>query len=289
MNLSLEPWDDLLGTCPIRKGCLFPIEPYLIWRFEFIDHPDRQCSNCSVWSRTRIWSDGQQQLISLRLTWYLLHRLGDNCAGSVMFLSNCSPRLLAHTMLHATHLSSIVTTWLILRPVATQRRLSTRDIPSACDTYTSPHLVCSEMSIAKRIRDTGEACGTLACTWYWTIASPSITISNSLSKWNFPVICNRSPSVYLTFFKLPILPFSVVRKAASMTLARMPGIWPWPRLHELYRPWWEPHEWLTILYCFWFVHRLVTPFFERLPTAVPCQLSRPHFPCSSAAIWSCRL
>jgi hypothetical protein len=54
-----------------------------------------------------------------------------NSAASVFAVSNCSPRLLAHSMLFAAHLSSIETTWLTSLPVATQPRSSTKDSPSA--------------------------------------------------------------------------------------------------------------------------------------------------------------
>ena len=56
---------------------------------------------------------------------FLWPRLRVNCAASDFAVSNCSPRLLAHSMLFAAHLSSIVTTWLPSLPVATQLRSST--------------------------------------------------------------------------------------------------------------------------------------------------------------------
>jgi len=58
---------------------------------------------------------------------FLWPRVRVNSAASVFAVSNCSPRLLAHSMLFAAHLSSIETTWLTALPVATQPRLSTKD------------------------------------------------------------------------------------------------------------------------------------------------------------------
>jgi len=49
-------------------------------------------------------------------------RLRVNSAASVFAVSNCSPRLVAHSMLRVAHLSSIETTWLTSPPVATQPR-----------------------------------------------------------------------------------------------------------------------------------------------------------------------
>jgi len=68
-----------------------------------------------------------------------------NSAASVFAVSNCSPRLLAHSMLFAAHLSSIDTTWLTSLPVPTQHRSSTKYRPSASDTYSSTHLISPEV------------------------------------------------------------------------------------------------------------------------------------------------
>jgi len=68
---------------------------------------------------------------------FLWPRLHVNRAASVFAVSNCSPRLLAHSMLCAAHLSSMETTWLTSLPVATQPRSSTKDSPSASDKYTN--------------------------------------------------------------------------------------------------------------------------------------------------------
>ena len=76
---------------------------------------------------------------------FLWPRLHVNSAASVLAVSNCSPCLFAHSMLFAAHLSSIETTWLTLLPVATQPRSSTKDRPSAGDTYCSTHLISPEV------------------------------------------------------------------------------------------------------------------------------------------------
>jgi len=76
---------------------------------------------------------------------FLSPRLRLNSAASVCAVSNFSPRLLAHSMLLAAHLSSIETTWLTSLPVATQPRSPTKDSPSASDTYSSTHLISPEV------------------------------------------------------------------------------------------------------------------------------------------------
>jgi len=60
---------------------------------------------------------------------FLWPQLRVNSAASILGVSHCSPRVLAHTMLCAAHLSSIVTKWLTSLPVATQPRSSTKDSP----------------------------------------------------------------------------------------------------------------------------------------------------------------
>jgi len=67
-----------------------------------------------------------------------------NCAASIVAVSNCSPRLLAHSIHFAAHLSSIETTWLASLPVATHPRSSTKDSPSVSDAYSSSHLISPE-------------------------------------------------------------------------------------------------------------------------------------------------
>jgi len=68
-----------------------------------------------------------------------------NSAASVFAVSNCSPGLLAHSMLFAAHLSTILTTWLSSLPVSTQPRSSTKDSASAYDTYSSTRLISPEV------------------------------------------------------------------------------------------------------------------------------------------------
>jgi len=75
----------------------------------------------------------------------LLPRLRVNSADSVFAVSNCSPHLLDHSMFFAAHLSGIEMTWLTSFPVATQPRSSTKDSPSASDTYSSTHLISPEV------------------------------------------------------------------------------------------------------------------------------------------------
>jgi len=71
-------------------------------------------------------------------------RLRVNSAASVLAVSNCSPRLFAHSMICTPHISSSVTTWLTSSPVPTQPRSSTKDNPSA-GAYSSTHLNSPEV------------------------------------------------------------------------------------------------------------------------------------------------
>jgi len=68
-----------------------------------------------------------------------------NSAASVFAVSNCSPRLLSHSMLFAVHLSSIEMRWLTSLLVATQPSSCTNNSPSASDTYSSTYLISPEV------------------------------------------------------------------------------------------------------------------------------------------------
>jgi hypothetical protein len=60
---------DLLGnpltTRPIQTDWEFTFQSYHGWQFGFIDNPDRQFGNGSVWTRTRTWSDSPEPLLIL--------------------------------------------------------------------------------------------------------------------------------------------------------------------------------------------------------------------------------
>jgi hypothetical protein len=49
----MDPLGDPLTTRPILTGWEFTMELYLSGQFGFIDDPDRQFGNGSVWTRTR--------------------------------------------------------------------------------------------------------------------------------------------------------------------------------------------------------------------------------------------
>jgi len=51
---------DPLTTRPIQTGWGFTIEPYPSWLFRFIDNPDHQFGNSSVWTRTRTRIDSPE-------------------------------------------------------------------------------------------------------------------------------------------------------------------------------------------------------------------------------------
>jgi len=61
----MDPLGDPLTTRPIQTGWEFTMEPYPSWQFGFIDHPDRQFGNGSVWTRTRTRNDGLEPLLTL--------------------------------------------------------------------------------------------------------------------------------------------------------------------------------------------------------------------------------
>jgi hypothetical protein len=61
----MDPLGDPLTTRPILTGWEFTMEPYPSGQFGFIDDPDRQFGNGSVWTRTRTRSDGPEPLLTL--------------------------------------------------------------------------------------------------------------------------------------------------------------------------------------------------------------------------------
>jgi len=63
----MDPLCDPLTTRPIQLGWEFAMEPYPSRQFGFIDDPDSQFGNGSVWTRTRTRSDGREQLPTLSL------------------------------------------------------------------------------------------------------------------------------------------------------------------------------------------------------------------------------
>ena len=76
---------------------------------------------------------------------FLWPHLHVNSATYILAVLNSSRRLLAHSMLVAAHLASIVTTWLTSYPATTQPRSSTKDSSSAADTYSLRHLISPEV------------------------------------------------------------------------------------------------------------------------------------------------
>jgi len=68
MNLLMDPLGDPLKTRPILTGWEFTMERYLSGQFGFIDNPDPQFGNGSVWTRTRTRSDGPEPLITLLIS-----------------------------------------------------------------------------------------------------------------------------------------------------------------------------------------------------------------------------
>jgi len=64
----MDPLGDPLTTHPIQTAWVFTMEPYLSQQFGFIDDPDRQFGNCSVWILTWTRSDGPEPLLTLVIT-----------------------------------------------------------------------------------------------------------------------------------------------------------------------------------------------------------------------------
>jgi len=61
----MDPLCDPLKTRPIQTGWEFTMEPYPSGQFGFIDDPDGQFGNGSVWTRTWTRSDGPEPLLTL--------------------------------------------------------------------------------------------------------------------------------------------------------------------------------------------------------------------------------
>jgi hypothetical protein len=61
----MDPLGDPLPTRPIEMGWEFTTELYPSGQFRFIDDPDRQFGNDSVWTRTRTRSDCPEPLLTL--------------------------------------------------------------------------------------------------------------------------------------------------------------------------------------------------------------------------------
>jgi hypothetical protein len=64
----MGPLCDPLTTRPIQTRWEFTMEPYPSRHFGFIDDPDRQFGNGSVWTRTQTRSDGPEPLLTLDIT-----------------------------------------------------------------------------------------------------------------------------------------------------------------------------------------------------------------------------
>jgi len=64
----MDPLGDPLTTCPNQMGLEISFKPCPNWRFGCMDHPDRQFVNGSVLTRTRIWIDCLEPLLTLSST-----------------------------------------------------------------------------------------------------------------------------------------------------------------------------------------------------------------------------
>jgi len=61
----MDPLCDPLTASPVQTGGEFNMEPYLSGQFGFMDDPDRQFGNISVWTLTLTRSDSPEPLLTL--------------------------------------------------------------------------------------------------------------------------------------------------------------------------------------------------------------------------------
>jgi hypothetical protein len=61
----MDPQGDPLTSRRIQMGRGCTLEPYRSGQFRFIDDPEGQFDNGSVWTRTRTRSDGPEPLLTL--------------------------------------------------------------------------------------------------------------------------------------------------------------------------------------------------------------------------------
>jgi hypothetical protein len=122
----MDPLGDPLTTRPIQTGWEFTMEPYPSGQFGFIDYPDRQFGNGSVWTRIRTRSDGPEPFLTLVQSVPdivgLLHTGGNENAGvcsSLGYLSSSS--------CHFVHILRVISPWTQNGPAIT------------LDNHTAPH------------------------------------------------------------------------------------------------------------------------------------------------------
>jgi len=65
MNLKMDPLGNPLTTCTIQMSWVFTTELYPSGQFGFIDDPDHQFGNGSVWTRTQTISEGPEPFLLL--------------------------------------------------------------------------------------------------------------------------------------------------------------------------------------------------------------------------------
>jgi hypothetical protein len=64
----MDPQAVLRPNHPIQTHLVFTSEPYTKWRFGLIANLDYQFGNNSIWTRTQIWPDSQELLLTLTAT-----------------------------------------------------------------------------------------------------------------------------------------------------------------------------------------------------------------------------
>jgi len=140
-------------------------------------------------------------------------------------VSYCSPHQVAHWILFSLNVSSYVTTWLILLPVSTQLSSFPHDCHST-QFYTSPHWISPVVRITHKIRNTGETCGTPACTAWFIMVLTMIEVSTIFPETKLSVWSMRSPFIWLAVISLTSLSVWTLWNATMTSIRSTPGMSP---------------------------------------------------------------
>jgi hypothetical protein len=111
---------DLLTTRPIQTGWEFTMELYLSEQFWFIDDPERQLGNGSVWTRTRTWtrSDSLEPIANticlltkprMLINIVISHKFNQEIAGTRVYIScltTCTSYFQSSRIIHTASIMS---------------------------------------------------------------------------------------------------------------------------------------------------------------------------------------
>jgi len=93
----MDPLGDPLTTRPIQTGWEFTMEPYPSGQFGFIDDPDRQFGNGSVWTRTRTRSDRPEPWLTLGMWMRTIWRIRAAMRHRQSHLPECDEQTLCRS------------------------------------------------------------------------------------------------------------------------------------------------------------------------------------------------